>query len=180
MPASRIYNPFAGSGGGGGGSGTTWLTGLVDPVGADGAVGNWWNNTVTGALFEKTGAVTWTARGNLLSTDPDSEEVKTFAFTFASGASVACFDLPANARVLSTQIIITTPFDGVGATLKVGDSLDDDRLMTADQNDPSEAAEYEANLYHRYLALTSVLLAISAAGSTQGAGIVVVEYNLNT
>jgi hypothetical protein len=39
-------------------------------VGGDGVVGNFWLNTVSGEVFEKTGVATWTSRGNILEETP--------------------------------------------------------------------------------------------------------------
>lgn len=131
MPASRIYNPFVGSGGGGGGS-------------------------------------------------ADAEEIKTFAFNYNDASPVTCFQIPANGRILETRIIMTVPFTNPSATLTVGDALDPDRLMLANQNIPDEVGEYVSSTYYRPLVDTDILLTISVGLETQGQGVVVVVYNLNT
>lgn len=42
-----------------------WLAGAADPTGADGAVGDFWLNTTSGAVFKKTGASSWTLQANI-------------------------------------------------------------------------------------------------------------------
>ncbi len=48
-----------------GGDGTGILIDSIDPVGGDGNVGDLWVNDDTWDVFEKTGASTWTLRGNI-------------------------------------------------------------------------------------------------------------------
>ena len=55
----------AGAAGAAGSPGEKWFTGSGAPAGATGAIGDWYLNSSTGDYFEKTGASTWTIRGNL-------------------------------------------------------------------------------------------------------------------
>lgn len=130
MPASRIYNPYVGTGGGGG-------------------------------------------------TDPNAEEIRTASFTYNDASPKLIFPIPAGARIVFTQIQITTAFDDPAATLTLGDAGDTDRLMTADQNVPSETGEYESHVGYQYASITNVNLIVNKGTSTQGAGVVVIAYNLN-
>lgn len=45
--------------------GEEWFTGAGAPSGGIGAVNDWYLDSVTGDYYEKTGATTWTLRGNL-------------------------------------------------------------------------------------------------------------------
>ena len=45
--------------------GAAWLQGVSDPTGGVGSIGDWYMNTTSFDIFEKTGASTWTSRGNL-------------------------------------------------------------------------------------------------------------------
>jgi hypothetical protein len=42
-----------------------WISGTVNPATATGNVGDWFINTTSGDVFEKTGSTTWTLRGNI-------------------------------------------------------------------------------------------------------------------
>ncbi len=132
MPASRIYNPFVGSGGGGGGA------------------------------------------------DPNAEEIRTFPFSYNSSSPVTIIAIPAGARILDVGIQITTAFDDPAATLKIGDFTVTDRLMLVSENVPDEVGEYEAHHPYQYVGVDNILLTIAPGISTQGAGIVYIEYNLNS
>jgi hypothetical protein len=46
-------------------SGGTWVSGTGAPANAFGSVGNFYLNTTNGNVYEKTGSITWTLRGNL-------------------------------------------------------------------------------------------------------------------
>lgn len=112
--------------------------------------------------------------------DPNAEEIRTVSFAYNNASPKLVFPIPAGARIVFSQIQITTPFDDPAATLKLGDTGLVDRLMTADQNVPSEVGEYESHVGYQYPTLTNINLTIAPGISTQGAGIVVIAYNLNT
>lgn len=111
--------------------------------------------------------------------DPNAEEIKTLPFAFNSSSPLLILAIPAGARIISTQIQITTAFDDAAASLTVGDSGNTSRLMTASQNIPNETGEYESHTPNQYVPITNVNLYISPGASTMGAGVVVIEYNLN-
>ena len=113
-------------------------------------------------------------------TDPNAEEIRTMSFAYNDASPKLVFPIPAGARIVFTQIQITTPFDDAAATLTVGDAGDTDRLLTADQNIPNQLGEYEAHTGYQYVAITNVNLIIIPGISTQGAGVVVIAYNLNS
>jgi hypothetical protein len=78
--------------------------------------------------------------------------------------------------IATATIVITTPFNGVGAALQLGDAVQPSRLLAPTQIDPTFAAEYEANAGHVYTLPTEILLTITpGAGATQGAGYVLLE-----
>jgi len=54
-----------GSQGPAGTPGEVWFSGSGAPGGTTGAVNDWYLNTATGDVYEKTGASTWTLRGNI-------------------------------------------------------------------------------------------------------------------
>jgi hypothetical protein len=47
------------------GQAEAWSGGSADPTSGTGAVGDWYLNTTSGDVFEKTGSTTWTLRGNI-------------------------------------------------------------------------------------------------------------------
>jgi len=95
-----------------------------------------------------------------------------FAYGDASPAVIATF----TGLVLATAIVITVPFDGVGASLQVGDAAVSDRLLLTAQVDPTTVATYEADRPYTYSSETQILLTINpGSGATQGAGYVVLE-----
>ena len=112
-------------------------------------------------------------------TDPNAEEIRTMSFGYNDSSPKLVFPIPAGARIVFTQIQITTAFNDAAATLKLGDAGLDDRLMSTDENIPSETGEYESHLGYQYAAITNVNLIINKGLSTQGAGVVVIAYNLN-
>lgn len=134
MPASRIYNPFVGSGGGGGG--------------------------VTPAQLA------------------NAEEIQTQEFNFASGL-LPIFNIPSNAKIVSVSIEIENVFDGVGASIIVGDSGTANRLMQANKNDPYEAAVYTTYPVYEYPVSTSIGITVVGGSATIGNGYVTIMYNIN-
>src|SRR5690606_24273307 len=45
--------------------GSKWFNGTSNPASGTGVVGDWYVNTSTWNVYEKTGASTWTLRGNI-------------------------------------------------------------------------------------------------------------------
>lgn len=93
--------------------------------------------------------------------------------TFAFGdATPAVIYTPANnVFVVGARLIVTTPFDGVGAQLKVGLLGNLEQYVAASENNPAFAAEYENDVAAVLNAGTAVYLSITpGAGATQGAG----------
>lgn len=79
--------------------------------------------------------------------------------------------VPANRTILSVEIAIITPFDGIGAALAVGS------LMTTSQNDPTTLATYSTRPAVTYGSDTQITLSITpGAGATQGQAIVSIFY----
>ena len=96
---------------------------------------------------------------------------------FGFGDSTPDLIVMANAGdvVYEVEIVIMTPFDGTGATLTIGDSAQNDRLMQSTQNDPATPATYGAIPDYKYSAVTPINLYISpGAGATQGAGFILI------
>lgn len=106
-----------------------------------------------------------------------AEEVVTLPFNFNDASPEVIVNIPANSRIISTMIQLTTPFDDSSATLSVGDDLNPSRLFDASEIEIDEEDEYISyNTFH-YLANTDLKLTLNPAASTQGAGVVVIIYD---
>lgn len=84
--------------------------------------------------------------------------------------------LPANARVTSVKVSITSAY-GASTSIIVGDATDPDALVTADEIDPQTVGIYQIDLMHHYVNSTQTILAISNSGS--GTGYVMLTYILD-
>lgn len=111
---------------------------------------------------------------------PEAEEIHTFAFNFSTPSPATLFSIPANGRILTVGIQITTAFDDAAASLSIGDGGNPSRLMTMNQNIPSEIGESESHVGYQYVASTPILLTISPGISTQGAGVAYIVFNTNS
>lgn len=97
-------------------------------------------------------------------------------FAFGDATPKPVYLAQAGQTIFTATIVLQVPFNGIGAALQLGDGGMGDRLMHSDQNDPSYAAEYEANPGYTYAAETEILLAITPGeGCTQGSGYILLE-----
>lgn len=98
------------------------------------------------------------------------------AFAYGDASPSKLFTIPAGKTVFTCIVVIQQAFNGTGATLKVGDSNQDDRLMSTDKNDPSIVAEFESNPGYTYSTPTELILTINpGSGATTGSGYVLIE-----
>ena len=105
-----------------------------------------------------------------------SFSLRPISFSFGDASPSTIKALPAGATVLRAHIVIQTPFNGVGASLKLGDALIRDRLIATSQVDPYFAADFETNPCVAYTVATQILLTIvPGAGCTQGSGYILLE-----
>lgn len=87
--------------------------------------------------------------------------------------------LPANAVVRSIKANVTALFDGTTPVLKVGDGVDDDRLMTEAENDLTIVGLYQTEVAHKYGSSTQIISTLTIGGSPSvGAVEIEVEYSL--
>ena len=97
-------------------------------------------------------------------------------FAFGDASPVPIFTAPADCTDILARLVIDTPFNGVGAQLKLGTSASPELLLAAAHNDPATAAGYEAA---PDASLTTgeaiVLTIIPGTGATQGAGRIVFD-----
>jgi len=98
--------------------------------------------------------------------------LKYFAYGDASPAFIHLVTAPV--IVLQVNLVISTPFNGAGASLKLGTAAQPQLLASPTQIDTSFVAEYETN--PNITATSNILLTITpGAGCTQGAGWIVIE-----
>lgn len=94
-------------------------------------------------------------------------------FNWGDATPKTIVTLPANTTVFTAQIVIQTPFNGTGATLRLGDSGNLNRLMTTAQNDPTSALTFTSAPAYTYTSSTSILLSIvPGSGANTGSGFV--------
>jgi len=89
--------------------GEQWFTGSGAPSGATGIVGDWYLDSATGDYYEKTGASTWTLRGNLKGPQGNTGN------TGVQGPAGPTYELsavgPADAAIANTEtVVVAEPF----------------------------------------------------------------------
>ena len=84
--------------------------------------------------------------------------------------------LPANARVTSVKVSITSAYQA-STSIIVGDASDPDALVTSDEIDPTVVGIYQIDLMHHYVNSTQTILAVSNSGT--GTGYVMLTYILD-
>jgi hypothetical protein len=124
-------------------------------------------NTVYLCVDATAGAAVWVPSGGKFS----------LPFSFGDASPAVIGTVPANKIVTAVRIVITTAFNGTGASLAVGSALDPDGLMDELGNDPAQVAEYESSPGTSFGLDTSVRLTISpGGGASAGAGVVFLEF----
>lgn len=95
-----------------------------------------------------------------------------YAFAFGDATPANIVSVPSGKMVYRVGLHINQAFDGVGAQITVGDALDQDRLMTAIENDPTMVGSHETSPAFSYGSDTNVTITIvPGAGASQGAGL---------
>ena len=75
------------------------------------------------------------------------------------------------------KVNVTQAFDGTNPQLKIGDAVDDDRLMTANENNLKVVNLYFTENYYYYGASTQVVANLTIGGTpTQGQCDVYIEF----
>lgn len=96
-----------------------------------------------------------------------------FSFGDASPSFIAI--ILATKLIYKAAVIITTPFNGVGAMLSLGDAVDNQSLIATSQNLPNSLATYETSPNISYPSNTTINLYITpGAGATSGAGTILI------
>lgn len=97
-------------------------------------------------------------------------------FDFGDATPKPIVTLPSNTVVTATSIVILTAFDDATATLSLGDSGDPSRFQMTTDNLPQSLGTYSTEPGYEYTSSTGITLTIAPGVSTQGSGMVVVEY----
>lgn len=99
------------------------------------------------------------------------------AFSFDDVSPISLGMIPAGARVISRRVIVEETFDGSSPTVTLGDAGDPDRLMADSDSDLTAGADYEVREPTvLYADQTELLATLVPDSSTQGAGVILVEY----
>ncbi len=100
------------------------------------------------------------------------------SFAWGDATPLMLGTCPAGRVVVNVMIAIMTPFDGASPSLTIGDDADNSRLMTAAENDPTNADLYVATPLHEYVASTYMKLWITpGGGASAGTGTVFITYS---
>lgn len=103
----------------------------------------------------------------------------TTTFNYTTGTnSVLLGNISEGSKVTSVTVTVNSVFDGT-PSLTVGDAGDNERLMTADENDLEDAFSYEStpNYVYTNAVDTEVYAYLSVSGASQGNVTVTVSYS---
>jgi|GEM_PF-5428959 len=153
----------------------SWQTSSSGGGGIDSVTGNIVNNTDPANPVVTQAQPDWNAVSGLgeILNKPSTN----LSFSFGDASPVNVIIAQVGQLIESVKILILTPFDGVGASLEVGDVGQSDRLLLQNQVNPSVAATYESNPNYTYGSITQIELTINpGTGATQGSGLLVITY----
>lgn len=103
-----------------------------------------------------------------------TESLYSFAFGDATPANL--LNIKANKLIFNVEIVILTAFDGVGATLSIGDTTNNGRLMSTSLNNPNVSGTYTATPDYKYNTDTQLKLYINAgSGASVGNGLIIIK-----
>lgn len=103
-----------------------------------------------------------------------TESLYSFAFGDATPANL--LNIKANKLIFNVEIVILNAFDGVGATLSVGDTDNHEILMSISLNNPNMSGTYTATPDYKYNTDTQLKLYINAgSGCSVGNGYIIIK-----
>lgn len=119
------------------------------------------------------GVLAWSDTG----TDNDGI-VGPLIYTYSSTTPVTIFTAPAGVMIADVTVEIVTPFDDSSATVILGDSVNSDVLLTANETDLAASAGqvFSVQPSYVYASETAVVLNINSASSTQGSFKITLSY----
>lgn len=66
----------------------------------------------------------------------------TYVAAYGDATPAVFFSVPANRVLQSIEVVVLTPFNGIGATLKIGTALDDDRFFANTDSELSDLLSF--------------------------------------
>lgn len=101
---------------------------------------------------------------------------KDIYFSYSDVSSRLIYTTGFNEIILTLTVVILTPFNGVGASISIGDSAVNNRLANNTQIYLSEVGEYSINPTYKYSSATPINLYLTqGTGATQGNGYIIIE-----
>ncbi len=98
-----------------------------------------------------------------------------FTFNYGDATPKPLFTVPAGKVVTQINIFITTPFNGVGSSLQIGDASNYGSLFASTDNNPLVESNWTSNPGVFFGSDTPIFLSIAqGTGCTQGAGLVLI------
>jgi len=151
-----------------------WTADLPLFVGTDGVL----TQTYPATGWVQQVAVARSATEIFIDVQPPAEREETLSLPFAWGdATPAAIGIMPPGLVTRVELVIETPFDGSGPSLRVGRSGALEELLAAAQVDPAAAGIYETSPGVRYASATPLLLSIvPGAAAAAGNGLVVITF----
>ncbi|MCC5631701.1 hypothetical protein LC613_28705 [Nostoc sphaeroides CHAB 2801] len=105
-----------------------------------------------------------------------STPVKDINFAYTDVSSRLIYTASVNEIILTVTVVILVPFNGVGASISIGDAGQTDRLGNDTQIYLDQVGEYSINPAYKYTSSTAINLLLNAgAGATQGSGYIIIE-----
>ncbi len=106
---------------------------------------------------------------------PDGGTVPAISFSYGDASPDTVYTCPNNATLAQTSIVIDTPFNGVGATLKL--SVGATTVLDTFEVDPTKVAEYQSAPALTVTPGQQIILTIvPGSGATAGAGRIFLEF----
>ena len=98
------------------------------------------------------------------------------AFAFGDASPLPVFTPAADCTGILVRLLIDTPFDGVGAAIRIGTAAQPDALMGSGDNDPATVGGYEVAPDLELISGTPIVVSITpGAGASKGAGRIVFD-----
>lgn len=118
----------------------------------------------------------WDDIGPSSGSDTKKIEARTVDIAHTDGSVNIGTTVPSSAKVLRARVNVTQAFDGVTPVVKIGDGVDDDRLMLEAENDLETVGVYVVDCQYTYGGVTQLVATVTTSGASQGLANVTVEF----
>lgn len=99
------------------------------------------------------------------------------SFSWGDSTPVIIYLFTSSKTIRTIQLSIDEIFNGIGASIKIGDNYDDGILMNNNQNIPFELGVYETNPMKSYSIGDKVILTITPGnGASSGSGLIKILF----